>query len=71
MKTAATFPAIRAVSTFADTLAALPVSRWLSVLSERRRLAALDNRLLDDIGIDIESRNAEVAKPFWEVTSRR
>ncbi len=48
---------------------ALPLLRWykdcLDRADQRRQLAALDERLLKDIGIGfIEQRN-ESCKPFW------
>lgn len=45
---------------------------WLSILEfwmQRRRqrldLAALDDRLLRDIGVTPEQAGREIAKPFW------
>ena len=38
----------------------------LWVWSERRQLADLDNRLLDDIGLDHVRRDVEISKPFWQ-----
>lgn len=32
----------------------------------RRQLAALDSRLLADIGVSEAERRAELAKPFWK-----
>ena len=32
----------------------------------RRQLRALDDRMLDDIGISRERAEREAAKPFWE-----
>lgn len=34
---------------------------------QRRRLATLDDRLLDDIGLDRDAARAEAARPIWEV----
>lgn len=34
---------------------------------QRRALAALDDRLLDDVGLSRRQAEAEVRKGFWEV----
>ncbi len=36
--------------------------RWLT----RRHLHSLDQRELDDVGIDLPSRRREIAKWFWQ-----
>jgi uncharacterized protein YjiS (DUF1127 family) len=41
--------------------------RMLTLRRERRRLAALDARLLDDIGIDRSTADLEAARPVWDV----
>jgi uncharacterized protein YjiS (DUF1127 family) len=33
---------------------------------QRRRLAAMDDRMLQDIGISRMDASAEAAKPFWQ-----
>ncbi|MDX1432191.1 MAG: DUF1127 domain-containing protein [Gammaproteobacteria bacterium] len=38
---------------------------WRRRAKERAALAALDDRLLDDIGITRAQARAEVDKPFW------
>lgn len=38
---------------------------WLAKARQRRALAALDRRLLDDIGLTREMAQAETGKPFW------
>jgi uncharacterized protein YjiS (DUF1127 family) len=38
---------------------------WRARLRERRSLAAMDERLLRDIGITRLDRARECAKPFW------
>lgn len=38
---------------------------WVERSRQRKQLAALDNHLLSDIGLDRQSRDIEVAKPFW------
>lgn len=45
----------------------LPVSTWLKVIAERRRLANLDAALLSDMGISVEAAADEAARPFWDV----
>ncbi len=46
----------------------LAVWRRSTALSRQRRaLAALDDRLLDDIGLTRAQAEAEVRKGFWEV----
>ncbi|MEM7496992.1 MAG: DUF1127 domain-containing protein [Pseudomonadota bacterium] len=59
------------LSSLAEIIGALPLTRWLAVMRERRHLASLDPRLLKDIGIDAEAQKREAARPFWDVTSRR
>jgi uncharacterized protein YjiS (DUF1127 family) len=39
--------------------------RWRARVRERRSLAAMDERLLRDIGITRLDRARECAKPFW------
>lgn len=38
---------------------------WYERAQQRRRLAQLDERLLQDIGIDRAAAMKEVSKPFW------
>ncbi len=38
---------------------------WSERSRQRRQLARLDSRLLDDIGLDHAHRDAEIGKPFW------
>jgi uncharacterized protein YjiS (DUF1127 family) len=40
-------------------------SRWMERSHQRRGLAKLDDRLLDDIGITRSTAAGEIAKPFW------
>ncbi|MEL6265608.1 MAG: DUF1127 domain-containing protein [Pseudomonadota bacterium] len=47
------------------------VAVWLKVIGERRRLAAMDDRMLEDIGISRLAAEAELARPAWDITSRR
>lgn len=43
------------------------IETWLDVSRQRRRLAAMDDRMLKDIGISRASANNEARKPFWDV----
>jgi len=38
---------------------------WSERAAQRRHLAALDDRLLKDIGVNRETAAQEYAKPFW------
>ncbi|MEM9145713.1 MAG: DUF1127 domain-containing protein [Pseudomonadota bacterium] len=49
----------------------LLIGDWIRVARERRELARLDRRALDDIGIDPQSARAESERPFWDVPRRR
>lgn len=39
---------------------------WQRRAEMRARMARLDDRMLDDIGLDREQVDAEAAKPFWK-----
>ncbi len=39
--------------------------RWASLHRERRALAALDDRLLDDVGITRAQADREAGRPAW------
>jgi uncharacterized protein YjiS (DUF1127 family) len=56
--------AARAAHRIADFLDTL--SLWRRRLEERRAIAALDDRLLRDIGMAREVAEREAVKPFWE-----
>ena len=47
------------------------IRTWWSVARERRRLAELDPRLLEDMGISPEEAGSEAARPFWDINSVR
>ena len=63
-----------------QTQIALPLRRRINVVAhmiesvrvaalrhrERRQLAALDQHLLRDIGLDSQTAESECAKPFWK-----
>ncbi len=38
---------------------------WLVKARSRRQLAALDDRLLRDIGVTPDAARREIEKPFW------
>lgn len=38
---------------------------WRFRARTRATLASLDDRALDDLGLDRDAANAEAAKPFW------
>ena len=46
-------------------LAAAVLKRWTGRARQRRDLAALDDRLLSDVGLTREQVGRETAKPFW------
>jgi uncharacterized protein YjiS (DUF1127 family) len=41
------------------------VGLWIERSRQRRALANLDDRLLDDVGISRSEARREIAKPFW------
>jgi uncharacterized protein YjiS (DUF1127 family) len=38
---------------------------WRDRIRQREALKALDDRLLDDVGLTREQARLEIAKPFW------
>ncbi|MCL5775777.1 DUF1127 domain-containing protein [Limibaculum sp. FT325] len=46
------------------------IERWLTVAAERRRLAALPDHVLKDIGLSRADAMAEAARPFWDTDAR-
>ncbi|HSF94858.1 MAG TPA: DUF1127 domain-containing protein [Thermohalobaculum sp.] len=48
----------------------LPLAQWIRVSRERRRLAGLSERQLNDIGIDAATAAQEAARPFWDLPRR-
>ena len=66
-----TEPLTGAIETVAKGLLALPerlfrtLAVWQRRYEERRHLAELDDRLLDDAGLDRGAVEAEVSKPVW------
>ena len=59
-----TSAAPRPAGTFAR--AGRRLRRWLALSRQRRALAALDDRLLKDVGLDQESARRESARWFWD-----
>ena len=47
------------------------VRTWSERRSQRRALAELDERLLQDIGVTRSQARFEAAKPFWRVDRTR
>ncbi len=43
-----------------------PIVFWHSRAHQRRALSKLDDRLLDDIGVDRRSARQEMVKQFWQ-----
>jgi uncharacterized protein YjiS (DUF1127 family) len=41
------------------------IGAWIERSRQRRALADLDDRLLDDVGITRSAAAREIAKPFW------
>lgn len=52
------------------TLALPPVEHWFRVAAERRRLAALPDEALKDIGLSRADAMAESDRPFWDTDAR-
>ena len=43
----------------------------INVARERRQLAGLDEAQLSDMGISPAQAQAEAARPFWDISSKR
>ena len=41
------------------------LGRWADRAFQRRQLASMDGRMLNDIGISLSDRDRECRKPFW------
>ena len=46
---------------------AATIATWIERSRMRRRLLALDDRMLRDVGISRAEVHGEAAKPFWQV----
>ena len=44
---------------------------WMRLRAERRALARLDRRLLEDIGVTPMEAGAEAMRPFWDCPAGR
>ena len=60
-------PAARMLRNAAVWLA-LALLRWQELAQQRRRLLALDDRMLKDIGITRSEALAEGTRPFWDAS---
>lgn len=47
------------------TWAVATLRTWRERAKQRTALAALDDRLLDDVGLTRSQARAEIGKPFW------
>lgn len=43
------------------------IERWMEVARQRQQLAALDDRMLKDIGISRATAQSEARRPFWDL----
>ena len=55
----------------AFTSAILLMRHWFTRRRQLRALSALDDRLLDDIGVSRARAERQIAKSFWNVYARR
>ncbi|MDH3760736.1 MAG: DUF1127 domain-containing protein [Gammaproteobacteria bacterium] len=62
---ALTFAAIERVEAFASDIKAV-VKTWARRSNDRRQLAMMNERMLEDIGLTSHEVRAEVAKYFWQ-----
>jgi len=58
-------PGTRAGSNYGLKQVADTINTWIVRGRQRRDLAQLDARMLDDVGISEEQREIELSKPFW------
>lgn len=47
------------------------IAAWMRVYTERRVLSELDERMLNDIGIDRSDADVEAKRPFWDQPAGR
>lgn len=62
---ALTFAAVERVEAFAGDIKAV-VRTWIRRSNDRRLLAMMNERMLNDIGLSNHEVRAEVAKYFWQ-----
>ncbi len=62
---AMTFAAVERVEAFASNIKT-GVKTWIRRSHDRRQLAMMNERMLDDIGLSRHEVRAEVAKYFWQ-----
>lgn len=49
----------------------VPVGKWIQVARERRRLSAMTEQQLRDIGVNAATAAREAARPFWDLPEGR
>ena len=62
---ALTFAAVERVEAFGASVKEI-VRSWIRRSNDRRLLAMMNDRMLDDIGLSNHEVRAEVAKYFWQ-----
>ncbi len=62
---ALTFAAVERVEAFAGSVTAV-VRTWIRRSNDRRQLAMMNDRMLNDIGLSSHQVRDEVAKYFWQ-----
>ena len=65
------FTSILSGPAFRPLRVSLPLGKWISVSSERRSLAGLNEHQLRDIGIDAATAFEEASRPFWDLPEGR
>jgi uncharacterized protein YjiS (DUF1127 family) len=48
-----------------------PLSQWIQVARERRKLAAMSEQQLRDIGVNAAAAEREASRPFWDLPQGR
>jgi uncharacterized protein YjiS (DUF1127 family) len=72
MHAAVRYPAaVRTAPRFAPLALVETVTAWMRLHAERRALARLDRRLLDDIGVTPMEAGSEAMRPFWDTPAGR